>query len=337
MPDISLDTPTGTVLFNYVISTPTHASAPRIDPALPTVLFLHPVYVGKIIYHPQFADRHLRRFNLIGLDLRCHAQTIGKAGQGYGREVAARDVALFMSRLQIPRYHLFGMSMGGCIALQTAILFPTCVLSVFVVSSLPLTEPPDVGEGRQEIFDYWAEGVRAGETFEEGSIMSDAMTGCLQLSMNGNPSEIFDAMLRSSVDDMNSQWGLDGLDDFRTISVDFFTLRKAYTVDAMRNIVCPVRLIHCGADIAYDLSTTQQVADHLRTAGVKVEVAQIPDAPHFGATTHPKEVNELFHAFILSRCTGPPPPIPKQVESPFKTQLATVGWDSDSDSDEFFI
>lgn len=48
----------------------------------------------------QFADRELRRFNLVALDLRCHAQTIGKAGKAYGREVAARDVALFMvSRL----------------------------------------------------------------------------------------------------------------------------------------------------------------------------------------------------------------------------------------------
>jgi pimeloyl-ACP methyl ester carboxylesterase len=174
MPDVALDTPTGTVVFNYIISTPTQTSAPCVDPALPTVLFLHPVYLGKIIYHctvprphwhpilimasVQFADRELRRFNLVALDLRCHARTIGKAGKGYGREVAARDVAQFMARephqplvaslthsllqstLQIPQYHVFGMSMGGCIALQTGILFPSSVLSIFIVSSLPLTE-----------------------------------------------------------------------------------------------------------------------------------------------------------------------------------------------------
>lgn len=51
MPEVTLKTPTGRVEFSYVISTPTQASAPSIDPALPTVLFLHPVYVGKIIYH----------------------------------------------------------------------------------------------------------------------------------------------------------------------------------------------------------------------------------------------------------------------------------------------
>ncbi|KAJ7787273.1 Alpha/Beta hydrolase protein [Mycena olivaceomarginata] len=335
MPEVTLKTPTGRVEFSYVISTPTQASAPSIDPALPTVLFLHPVYVGKIIYHLQFADRELRRFNLIALDLRCHAQTIGKAGKAYGREVAARDVALFMSTLQIPRYHLFGMSMGGCIALQTAILFPSSVLSIFVVSSLPLTEPPDVGEGRQEIYDYWSEGVMSGETIEGPSMMRDAITGCLQLSVNGAPTETFNAILAASMPSMASQWGEDSLDDFRTISVDFFTLRKAYTVDAMRKIACPVCLVHCGADIAYDISTTNQVADHLRSAGVTVQVAEIADAAHFGATTHPKEVNALFQKFILSLCSNPPP-IPDHVESPFKNQLIAAGYDSDSDEEDFF-
>ncbi|KAF7334093.1 AB hydrolase-1 domain-containing protein [Mycena venus] len=244
-----------------------------------------------------------------------------------------------MSTLQIPRYHLFGMSMGGCIALQTAILFPVSVLSIFVVSSLPLTEPPDVGEGRQEIYDYWAEGVRHGETIEGGSMIGDAIIGCLQLSVNGHPTETFDAILRVSKALMAAQWGVGSLDDFHAVSIDFFTLRQAYTVDAMRNIVCPVCLVHCDADIAYDLSTTNQVADHLRTAGVAVEVVEIPKAPHFGATMHPKEINTIFHNFLLSLCSNPPPPIPDKVVSPFKDQLIAAGWESDGeDSDlEYFI
>ncbi|KAF8172410.1 Alpha/Beta hydrolase protein [Mycena galopus ATCC 62051] len=335
MPEILLNTPTGTVEFNFVISTPTQTSAPCIDPALPTVLFLHPVYLGKIIYHLQFSDRELRRFNLIALDLRCHARTIGKAGNGYGRETAARDVALFMASLQIPRYHLFGMSMGGCIALQTSMLFPTSVLSVFIVSSLPLNEPRDVSEGRQEIYDYWAEGARRGETVENGSMMADAITGCLQLSVNGHPTRTFNAILRVSMEFMTSQWGANSLDDFHAVSVDFFTKREAYTVEAMRGIQCPVCMVHCGADIAYDISTTNQVADTLRAAGVAVEVIQVPGAPHFGAITHPKEINALFHKFVLSLCVNTsPPPIPKQVKSPFTAQLTIVGWESDSDQEE---
>ncbi|KAJ7757993.1 Alpha/Beta hydrolase protein [Mycena metata] len=334
MPNLTLNTATGTVVFSYIISTPGKTSAAHIEPDLPTVLFLHPVYLGKIIFHQQFEDRKLRRFNLIGLDFRCHAQTKGRAGPGYGREVAAKDVALFMSTLRIPQYHLFGMSMGGCIALQTAILFPSAVLSIFIVSSLPLTESLDVGEGRQEIYDYWAEGVTRGESMTPDSSLSDAMTGCLQLSVNGSPSEVFNAIVRASMPTMTQQWGLDSLDDFRTISVDFFTLRKPYTLEALRNIACPVYMVHCAADVAYEILTTNEVADFLRKAGVSVEVAQIADAAHFGAITHPKQVNHLLHQFILSVCRQRPPPIPEQVDSPFAEELEAVGWDCDSDSDD---
>lgn len=204
-------------------------------------------------------------------------------------------------------------------------------------------------------------------------MMGDAITGCLQLSVNGHPTETFNAcvhnvsdrcdpyhpyprILRVSTAFMTSQWGVDQLDDFRSVSVDFFVKREAYTVEAMRNIACPVCIVHCGADIAYDITTTNQVADHLRTAGVSVEVVQIPNAPHFGATTHPKEcvlaslavfylinifphrINAVFHKFMLSLCSGVPPKIPDQVQSPFKNQLIAVGWDSDSDEEpEFFI
>ncbi|KAF7354187.1 AB hydrolase-1 domain-containing protein [Mycena venus] len=138
---------------------------------------------------------------------------------------------------------------------------------------------------------------------------------------------------------MTAQWGVSALDDFRAASVDFFTLREAYAIEAMRNIACPVCLVHCGADIAYDVSTTNQVADHLRAAGVAVEVVEIPDAPHFGATTHPKEINAVFHKFLLFLCPDPPPPIPNQVVSPFRDQLIAVGWDSDNEDldREYFI
>ncbi|KAJ7649120.1 hypothetical protein DFH06DRAFT_1332138 [Mycena polygramma] len=112
----------------------------------------------------------------------------------------------------------------------------------------------------------------------------------------------------------------DRLDDFHAVCVDFFTGREAFTIEAMRNIDCPVYMVHCGADVAYDIATTNQVADHLRTAGVSVHVVQIPDAPHLGIITHPKEVNALFHEFLLSVCAIAPS-IPDHVESPWKAQL----------------
>jgi pimeloyl-ACP methyl ester carboxylesterase len=96
-------------------------------------------------------------------------------------------------------------------------------------------------------------------------------------------------MVHASIPDMKSQWSVERLSDFHVASVKFFTEREAYKVEDMRNISCPVQLVHCSDDIAYDLGTTNEVAKHLYTAGVDVKVSRIPGAPHFGACTHPTE------------------------------------------------
>ncbi|KAF7297506.1 AB hydrolase-1 domain-containing protein [Mycena indigotica] len=343
--DTTLKTPTGKVTFNYVISTPTQTAVkkvPKAERGLPAVVFLHPVYIGKVIYHPQFADAQLRRFTLVALDLRCHAKTVGRAGAGYGREVAAQDVALVMASLDIEQYHIFGMSMGGCVGLQTAILFPAHVLSVFVVSSLPLTEPEDVAEGRQEICDCWAEGARnnggKGDLKAEDSAMRDAFTGAAQLSVNGEPNEMFNAILARSIELLGDKWPKERLEDWQVSTVDFFTLRKAYTLDSLSKIRCPIRLIHCGADIAYPLDATEEVANRLRTAGVQdVSVQQLAGAPHFGAVTHPKEINALYHDFLSALI--PPeslPPLPPRdrIVSPWLAELRKCGLEDESGEDD---
>lgn len=51
MRQINVKTPSGPASINYTISTPTSENASVIDPSLPTVLFLHPVYIGHIIFH----------------------------------------------------------------------------------------------------------------------------------------------------------------------------------------------------------------------------------------------------------------------------------------------
>ncbi|KAJ7615314.1 Alpha/Beta hydrolase protein [Roridomyces roridus] len=338
MPTVTLDTPTGTVTFSYLISTPAFSDAPCIDPALPTVVFLHPVYIGKIMYHCQFADRRTRRFNLIGLDLRCHAETIGGTGEGYGREVAAKDVALVMSTLQIPRYHIFGMSMGGCVALQTAIVFPECVQSIFIVSPLPLIETPAAAAGRAEIYELWAEGITTGETLHPGSFLKTALDGTLQLSVNNEPPELYKAIFRKSMEFVPQQIGtVERLQDFRASTVDFFTNREPFSVDSFRVLAkagCRVQLVYCAADVAYDISSTNEVAERLREAGVDVDVKQVEGAPHFGVVTHPEEVNTLFNDFMLSVLDpAAPPPIPEHVESPFMARLESVGYNQDGTLD----
>ncbi|KAG5640231.1 hypothetical protein DXG03_009738, partial [Asterophora parasitica] len=50
MPMVNINPKTGPAEVHYTISTPSCPSADRIDPKLPTVIFIHPVYIGQIIY-----------------------------------------------------------------------------------------------------------------------------------------------------------------------------------------------------------------------------------------------------------------------------------------------
>jgi pimeloyl-ACP methyl ester carboxylesterase len=116
MPHISLETVTGSENFAYTIATPTDKSTTNIVQGLPTVLFLHPVYVSSAIFHREpryefreftshlcwvsavYADTRLRRFNLVAMDLRGHGWTTAKVEDTYGSEVAAQDVLKLMVR-----------------------------------------------------------------------------------------------------------------------------------------------------------------------------------------------------------------------------------------------
>lgn len=106
----------GAISFHYTISTPTCASASTIDPALPTLLFLHSVYGDQVMlhceYYPplsfsvcpdvctpqgQFADCNVRRYNCVAVDLREHGLTQNApVPEGYGVREGAEDVAAFM-------------------------------------------------------------------------------------------------------------------------------------------------------------------------------------------------------------------------------------------------
>lgn len=133
------------------------------------VIFL---YLNDIICsHPtaQFSDPQLRRqFNLIGLDMRAFGTTQGLVGKDtYNPADSADDIYRFMvspvqppyflynprdafatgiadglpqRALNLPPVHIFGISIGTCVATEIAIAQPDQVLSLTLCSPLPPTE-----------------------------------------------------------------------------------------------------------------------------------------------------------------------------------------------------
>lgn len=123
MPSVEITNSNGPARVNYTISTPTNPSAPSIDPSLPTIFFIHPVYIAQQIFHReslearyvnvldsgtnvlfyflfrsavQFSNTSLRRFNLVAMDARLHGDTVGPIPKDYNRTDAARDIASLM-------------------------------------------------------------------------------------------------------------------------------------------------------------------------------------------------------------------------------------------------
>ncbi|KAJ7459240.1 Alpha/Beta hydrolase protein [Mycena latifolia] len=335
MPFIDLDTLAGPGAFHYNISSPTHAAAKTITPDIPTVVLIHPVYAPSTLFHPVFADPRLRRFNLVTLDLRGHGTTSAKVEDTYGRETAARDVLNLMKALDLPPCHVMGVSMGACIALQMAILAPERVLSLFMLSPLPLTEPAETAEGRTEIYDFWIQGYQDPKGVDD-TALTDALTGALQLAYNNQETNLSKAITSHSFPQIMERWAPGKFDEFHTVTVKFFVNRHPHAVSTLERVRCPVVLVHCGADIAYPIEYSQELLDLLRRAGLDAKIAVVEGAPHFGNVTHPKEVNALLYNFVLSNSSGLDIPAARpSVESPFLADLIKFGLEDDGEDGDY--
>ncbi|KAF8182006.1 Alpha/Beta hydrolase protein [Pholiota molesta] len=307
MSQIKVETPLGPALFSYTISTPKEKQAEEIDRSLPTVIFLHPVYNGKVFFHYQFASPELRRFNLVALDARSHGKTIADVPTTFRAIDAAEDVAAFMDALGLPACHFFGVSLGSVIALELGISHPEKVLSLFLMSLIPWIEPELVAAGRQEIYECWVEAHKDSHNPND-SAMLDAVFGAVELGYNRTSSSIrtsssmVDALVQYAIEHfaMDNWARPDQFEIFHTLSVKFFLDRTVPPLSSLQKITCPVNLVHCSEDIAYPLPIVEETEVHLKEADVDVRISHIPDAPHFGCATHPKQTIDLFSKWMMS-------------------------------------
>ncbi|KAG6899330.1 hypothetical protein C0993_011184 [Termitomyces sp. T159_Od127] len=302
MPMVSINSKSGPANVSYTISTPTRTSTEKIDSAIPTVIFLHPVYIGKYIFQrtlntqdyvciflivslAQFCDPKLRRFNLIGVDTRLHGDTEGKVRGVFGSEDAAHDMAAFMDALQLPPCHFFGLSMGARIALQMGITYPEKVLSLFLVSPIPIQEPEEVREGRQEIYEYWCQGWRD-PTQPDIEAIKDSAKGSNQLGFNSTSGSLIKAMRKVTIPKAIRNYGPGRFEECYIATVAFFAEQVDYTTKKLGRIKCPVKLVHCGGDIAYPIHHAEEIIQRLSDARVDAELEVVEDAPHFGSVTN---------------------------------------------------
>lgn len=353
MPQLDLETPTGQVDWHYNISTPTLAYSSTIIPELPCVLFLHGNYCPQDIFEAQFSDPRLREnLNLIAVDMRTFGSTNGPVTkEDYTPAVAADDVYRFLKSLQLPPVHVFGLSIGCCIALELAIAHPDLVHSLTLCSPPSASEPEEAAAGRIEVYEYWEKAMvhesnrsaqTSAETFDP-TMLDDLVWGVQQLLFNNQTNRMVDALIMHSMAGAKNSWAgsPEKLKVTRILSVDWFLDRKPLSVESLAKINCPISLIHCADDIAYPIKSAQELQSLLQEAGrTDVFLYQVP-GPHFGNFINPQPINSILRDFVLSVENHESQPEPlsedefrQKMVTPFTAILARYGYDPFTDSDD---
>ncbi|KAF7290836.1 AB hydrolase-1 domain-containing protein [Mycena indigotica] len=357
MQQVSINSIGGPLAVAYTIATPTSPSAKAINPSLPTVLLLHPLYLGQICLHYQFADARLRQFNLVAVDLRNFGDSVGPVKPSYDVGEAVDDVVKFMEALALPAVHIVGINLGAMVAIELAALWPQRVASLTAISPPAMEEvglnslspptpnssqPAEVAEGRREILEYWAAAFGSecqAEPVDESALL-DAVTGALQLGLNGVEDPLIAPVINIALGMVKRHQTAANLDAYERTTVSFFTERSPPT---LRGIACPVLLVHCGQDIAYDRAGTEALREAMLQAGVEsVRLEDVPEAPQWGHITHPKEVNQLIYDHVIE-CAAEqniPTALKSSPVSPFSAALNAAGFlkslgdESDSEDDD---
>jgi 3-oxoadipate enol-lactonase len=91
---------------------------------------------GWVLVVPELA----KHYRTIVLDVRGHGQS-GKPDLPYSIPQFAVDLHAFLDRLQILKAHILGLSMGGAIAQQYALLHPERIQSLILVSTFSHVDP----------------------------------------------------------------------------------------------------------------------------------------------------------------------------------------------------
>ncbi|KAJ3839057.1 Alpha/Beta hydrolase protein [Lentinula raphanica] len=338
MPSVTVLTSTGETRFQYTISTPTSASAERIEPALPTLLFFH-CFAFHNVFHSQFSDQVLRKFNLVCFDLRWHGETLSDiVPPKYGQEEAAEDAIAFINALQLPPCHFIALDLGSNIALQVAVKIPQQALSLFIMSHVCLDEVPDTLEGRTEMYEIYISDLPNANI--------DVGVAFTQYAFSNNMSNLALALRDSCIVIDSKNWSREHLEEYRLISYEIFRSRKALPLEALSRISCPVKLIHGGGSIVYSISYTEAFMQELQEAGVNVSMEVIPYAPHYLCVDYADVLNPMIYDFVVEslqrKSNAPLPTAPlEMVVSPWDKMLRDYGWNPERkhelDDDDFVV
>ncbi|KAF5379606.1 hypothetical protein D9757_009198 [Collybiopsis confluens] len=340
MPFVEVKTRYGRTNFQYTISTPLSATSSTINPSLPVILWFHAL-VFPHVFHSQFSDPLLRKFNLVVFSFRTQGDTGGDdLPEGYGVKETVQDVLAFMDAIDLPPCHFVAMDYGSPVALEIAMSQPGRVLSLCIMSQACLEEPLNAREGHQELYDAWDASFPGPKQVDVERSMEVGF-GFGQLMFSNKMTTLAQCMFKYTFWLTSRNWDHLGMKNCRIGFLEYFLDRKSPSAHALSRIQCPVKLLYGTDDIAYPQSHSEQFLHDLQQVGVEASLYIVEGAPHYLCVDFADEIDPIIHDFIMQNEHRQAPPVVGEISSPWLSVLRTHGWNpeggNDSDDDDFFI
>jgi pimeloyl-ACP methyl ester carboxylesterase len=227
-----------------------------------------------LLQMPVFAAR----FHVIAPDLHGHGQTAPRKPRGHiCIAQMTRDVIGLLDALDVPRAHVVGLSLGGCMAQQLALDFPARVRSLTLINTFARFDPGSPGNAIPLAFRMGILGV----------LGLPAQAHFVAARLFPKPEQ---AKLRALAAERIAA------NDMATYTRLILAIRAFDVTHRLSEIACPTLVIAGDRDTTVPLRAKQFLASHI--PGARFEL--ITDSGHATPVDQPEAFNQLVMDFIES-------------------------------------
>lgn len=284
-------------------------SAP-LDPAKPTIVFIHAPTALSQAYSAQFADPRLAQaYNLIAFDVRFHGETESLRTGEVDTEVCesmeelAEDVLAAIDVLQLTKYALVGEGfLGSNVCTWIATKRPNQAQALFLASPGNLEETKEVSRMMVHEWLPLACSNKDGKGDGTGALPEEALVIVNNFFFGevGREKE----RRQGYHDHFQARYG-PGIDAHDVERVVSFFLRKPIPPALRAAVTAPVLIIQGGDDVQVSpLSAAEDWRDGFKSARGGADVRIITGAPHLLMHTDYSIANRFLLAF-LARSLSP--------------------------------
>ncbi|KAI5477277.1 hypothetical protein MNV49_006574 [Pseudohyphozyma bogoriensis] len=277
------------------------ASAHKLDPTKPTIVFIHGITSALEFFSGQFGDERLTsRYNLVAFDLYVHGRTTGADRDQVIIEELAKQASLAIEKLQLESFYLVAENYLGCnVSVWLTIWKPSCVKALVIASPGFPRENPEVA---QEMTNEWVEEAtvnKNGKGDGTGALPVEILTSFDMYFLCGTRRPGYEVYRDAWLQFQEQRLGKGHSDHDLSRQVRCL-LHDQIPPDLVGRITAPVLLLQGGGDTLYASppAAREQWERLLTSVEGGVEVQTIPGAPHMLLWTDSAAANGAIVDFL---------------------------------------